>query len=223
MKQPQIDTVAAPTVYVVDDDPTVRYSLPILLEAANLKTECFASAEAFLKVCDSMRDGCLLLDVVMEGMSGPELQLELAKRQVSLPIIFLTGYDSLPTGVRAMKQGAVDFLTKPIDAELLLEAVQAALELNRQQRDAETRRIQFEKVLLDLTGREWDVLLLALSGMPNKSISRQLQISLRTVEGHRSRILLKTGVDSLLELAQQATNAGVTLAKPKTSRNSPAA
>lgn len=197
------------TVFIVDDDPGIRYSLPILFETAQLPTECFSSAEDFLQTCDPTRHGCLLLDVRMAGMTGPELQEELARRGIRLPIIFLTGYADLPTGVAAMKRGAVDFLTKPVNGALLLQQVQAALNLDSRQRQTEAERQRFVKRLQKLTAREREILVLALSGMVNKEISTRLKISLRTIEGHRSRIYLKTGAASLLELAQQATSAGV--------------
>ncbi len=202
----------APTVFLVDDDPAIRYSIPVLLATANLPTECFASGEEFLSAFDSNRHGCLLLDIRMPGISGTELQQELARRQSHLPIIFMTAYADLATGVEAMKQGAADFLAKPINGAKLLAVVQDALDRNRLDRRAETVRLQFESRLLKLTSREREVLLLALSGMANKEIAQRLNTSLRTIEGHRARIYLKTDVASLLELAQKASAVGVTLA-----------
>ena len=203
----------SPTVFIVDDDSGIRYSLRTLLETADLRVECFASAEDFLPTCSADQCGCLLLDVRMPGMSGPELQKELARRGIGMPIFFLTGYADLGTGVEAMKHGATDFLTKPINGALLLQRVRNALELDRLHRQAETARQRFLARLLKLTDREREVLVLALSGMVNKNISAHLRISLRTIEGHRSRIFLKTGSSSLLELAQQASQAGITLSE----------
>jgi FixJ family two-component response regulator len=200
-----------PTVFIVDDDAGMRYSLPILFETAHLRTECFASAEEFLQACDARREGCLLLDVRMTGMNGLALQEELARRDIRLPIIFLTAYADLATGVAAMKRGAADFLTKPVNGALLVRQVRAAIEQDHRQRRVADAREQFEKRLLKLTLREREVLVLALAGKVNKEISSQLGISLRTIEGHRSRIYLKTGVTSMLELAQQAADAGVAL------------
>ncbi|MDD5174953.1 MAG: response regulator [Sterolibacterium sp.] len=205
--------MTVPTVFIVDDDPGMRSSLSILMETTRLKADCFASAEEFLSVCGPHQEGCLLLDVRMPGMSGPDLQEELARRNVRLPIIFLTAYADLPTGVEAMKQGAVDFLTKPINGELLLQRVQVAFEIDRLQRESEVARHLFESRLLKLTNREREVLTLALTGMGNKEISTHLKVSLRTIEGHRSRIYLKIGVSSLIELSQQAVDAGVNLAQ----------
>lgn len=200
-----------PTVFIVDDDPGIRHSLAILMETAQLKADCFASAEEFLNVCGPHQEGCLLLDVRMPGMSGPDLQEELARRNVRLPIIFLTAYADLPTGVAAMKQGAVDFMTKPINGELLLQRIRVALEVDRLQRESEQARQLFESRLLKLTDREKEVLSLALTGMSNKDISARLKVSMRTIEGHRSRMYLKLGVSSLIELSQQAADAGVNL------------
>jgi FixJ family two-component response regulator len=202
----------APTVFIVDDDAGMRYSLPILFETAHLRTECFASAEDFLQVCDSKREGCLLLDVRMTGMNGLALQEELVRRDIRLPIIFLTAYADLATGVAAMKRGAADFLTKPVNGALLVQQVRTAIEQDRQQRREASAREDFEKRLLKLTRREREILVLALSGRVNKDISTHLGISLRTIEGHRSRIYMKTGATSMLELAQQAADAGVALA-----------
>jgi FixJ family two-component response regulator len=199
------------TVFIVDDDPGVRYSLSLLLETANLRSACFASSEEFLAACGSQPAGCLLLDVSMPGMTGPQLQEELRKRKIDLPIIFLTGYADMSTVVGAMRQGAVDFLAKPVNGSLLLELVQGTLERHRQQRTVNAARHQFLGRLQKLTAREQEILSYAISGKSNKETSADLQISLRTIEGHRARIYLKLGIKSLLELAQQAALADVSL------------
>ncbi len=204
--------MTAPTVFVVDDDPGIRYGIALLLEAAQLRPECFGSAEDFLVACGPRPAGCLLLDVSMPGMSGPQLQLELLRRGMDLPIIFLTGFADMPTVVGAMRQGAVDFLAKPVNGALLLERVQSALALHRLQCEAQHQRSLFLGRLHKLTAREREILASALSGRTNKEISTGLRISTRTIEGHRARIYLKMGIGSLLELAQQAALAGVSLA-----------
>jgi FixJ family two-component response regulator len=206
------DPVTTPTVFIVDDDPVIRSSIAVLLGTAKLASACYASGEDFLSACTDDMDGCLLLDVHMQGMSGTELQERLLQHKIYLPIIFLTGHADLPTGVLAMKQGAVDFLTKPVKGAQLLECVQVAMERGQAQRRAKAARQLFGTNMGRLTQREREILVLALSGIGNKAISAQLGISARTIEGHRSRILLKTGANSLLELAQQAANAGVNLA-----------
>jgi len=199
------------TVFIVDDDPGIRSSLALLLETANLKSARFASADEFLADCGPNPNGCLILDVRMPGMSGLQLQDELALRHIQLPIIFLTGFADLQMTVGAMRKGAVDFMAKPIDGALLLERVFSSLGANRLQREAGTARSLFEVHLSRLTPREREVLVLALSGMPNKAISNELGISVRTIEGHRGQIFLKLGIDSLIGLAQQAASAGIPL------------
>jgi FixJ family two-component response regulator len=201
-----------PTVFVVDDDPAIRSAISLLLETAQLPSTCYASAEDFLTACGPHPAGCLLLDVGMPGMGGPQLQGELRRRRMDLPIIFLTGFADMPTVVGAMRQGAIDFLTKPVNGALLLERVQTALELHRVQCEAEDRRHQFVSRLLRLTAREREILAHALTGKSSRDISAELGISLRTIEGHRARIYMKAGTSSLLELVQQATLAGVSLA-----------
>ena len=199
------------TVFIVDDDPGIRYSIALLLETASLPSECFASADDFLTACGPNPAGCLLLDVSMPGMTGTQLQTELDRRKIALPIIFLTGFADVSVAVGAMRLGAFDFLSKPVNGALLLKRVQAALEINHNQRQAHADRLSFEARLARLTLREREVLRLVLAGNGNKEISNQLQISLRTIEGHRARIYLKAGVNSILELAQLASRAGVSL------------
>jgi FixJ family two-component response regulator len=197
------------TVFIVDDDDAVRDSLSLLCETAGLKVECHDSAEAFLSAYRPEQAGCLVLDVRMGGMSGPELHAELNRRGSRMPIIFLTAHGDIPMTVRAMKAGAVDFLTKPVDGAALIDRVQAALQhscdlLSHQ----ETLAVQRQR-LAQLTPREREVMLLALAGHPNKTIAKKLDISHRTVEIHRSRILQKTGTTGMLELAQLAADCGL--------------
>ena len=203
--------MSSATVYVVDDDPGIRSSLALLLETEKLKSACFASAYEFLAATGPNPEGCLILDVRMPGMSGLQLQDELALRHIHLPIIFLTGYADVPMTVGAMRKGAIDFIAKPISGQLLLERVRSALISNRLQREASSARSLFEVHLSRLTPREHEVLVLALSGKPNKTISTELGISVRPIEGHRAQIFLKLGIDSLIELAQKAASAGMPL------------
>ena len=195
-----------PIVYIVDDDAAVRDSFSLLCETAGLKVECHASAESFLSAYRPDHAGCLVLDVRMGPMSGPELHAELARRGSQLPVIYLTAHGDIPMTVRAMKAGAADFLTKPVEGALLLDRVQAALihscELLHRQENLAAQR---QRLTL-LTPREREVMMLALAGHPNKVIANRLGISNRTVEGHRSRILQKTGTTSMLELAQLAAD-----------------
>jgi len=201
------------TVFIVDDDPGIRSSLTLLMDTDNLKSACFASADEFLAGCGPDPEGCLILDVRMPGMSGLQLQDELTLRHIHLPIIFLTGFADLPITVGAMRKGAIDFLAKPINGAVLLERVQSALEIHRLQHRTSVARLQLEARLSKLTPREREVLGLALSGMPNKTISKEMSISVRTIEGHRAQIFLKLSVDSLIELAQQAASANMPLAE----------
>ena len=203
--------MSSASVFIVDDDLCVRHSLSQLLQTEHLKTACFASADDFLAACGPSPDGCLILDVDMPGMSGLQLQDELALRHIHLPIIFLTGFADIPMAVRAMRKGAVDFMAKPVNGKSLLERVHSALETNRLQKQAGAARSLFEGRLLKLTRRERQVLMLALSSMPNKTIAKELNISVRTIEGHRAQIFLKLDINSLIELAQQATIVGMPL------------
>jgi len=202
-------TSTAPTLFVVDDDPAVRDSLSLLLETAGFAVECHESAESFLAAYREDRQGCLILDVRMQPMSGPELQAELVRRGSRLPIIFLTAHGDIPMTVRAIKAGAKDFLTKPIDGKELLDRVQAVLQAEQERRHHQKQREKDCKRLEELTQREQEIMMLALAGRANKAIARQLGISYRTVEIHRSHILQKTGTANMLELAQLASACGV--------------
>lgn len=192
----------ASIVYVVDDDDAVRDSLSLLCRTAGLAVECHDSAESFLSAYQWQQPGCLILDVRMGGMSGTELHAELSRRAIELPVIYLTAYGDIPMTVRAIKAGAMDFLTKPVDGTVLLDRVQAALEDSVERLRRHHLRLEQCRSLSALTPREREVMMLALAGLPNKSIARQLSISHRTVEIHRSRLLQKSGTTSMLELAQ---------------------
>ena len=189
------------TVFIVDDDAAVRGGLSMQLEAAGFPVKAFASAEDFITAICPAVIGCLVLDVRMPGMTGPDLQLELARRNINLPIIFLSGYGDIPLAVKSIQSGAVDFLTKPVSGLVLIERIQMSLRLSAEQweKDAENKILQ-EK-MATLTEREQEVLALALAGYSNKEIATRLGISFRTVEHHRSRILLRTGTDNLFKLA----------------------
>jgi FixJ family two-component response regulator len=192
------------TVFIVDDDEAMRDALLMLMRAAGLKAETFASARDFLRHDHARRSGCLLLDIRMPDMSGLELQAELHKRRSRLPIVFLTGHADVPMTVRAMKAGAVDFIQKPLDEHRLVVAVMNALRV-----DAERNSLvaapndlpeDSARRLATLSDREREVLQQVLRGRQNREIALALSISVKTVEFHRANIREKLGVGSLQEL-----------------------
>lgn len=198
--------MTGPTIFIVDDDKAVRDSLSLLIDSAGLEVCTFASAEEFLDAYRPAATGCLILDVRLGGMSGPELHAELARRGSDLPIIYLTAHGDIPMTVRAMKGGAEDFLTKPVAGEELLDRVDKALARDRECRKQRVELVARRQCIAQLTPREREILLLALAGQNNKAIARQLNISHRTVEIHRSHILAKTGKTNMLELAEFAAD-----------------
>lgn len=191
-----------PTVFLVDDDDAVRDSLTLLFETAGLAAEAYPSAETFLDAYRSERPGCLVLDVSMPGMSGTDLQTALNRREIRLPIIFLTAHGDIPMTVRAIKAGAADFLTKPVQAKPLLERVQAAIVQDLQQRERMRAEPGTGATLATLTPRELEVAKLLVEGCTNKAIARHLGISHRTVENHRARVMEKTHSANLIQLAR---------------------
>jgi FixJ family two-component response regulator len=191
-----------PCVYIVDDDYAVRDALGLVMETAGLAYQTFESAEDFLQNYCPGQPGCLLLDVNLPGLNGPELQAELTGRNIHLPIIFLTAYGDIPMSVRAIKAGAVDFLTKPVPSILLIERIQTVLQHEALLYEQHMAEHALCNRLNSLTARELEILPLVLAGHSNKEIARHICISYRTVEIHRSRILKKTGVTNLLELAR---------------------
>lgn len=206
------------TVYVVEDDAAVRDALAQLLEGKRFRVKLFDSAERFLEACEPGQAGCLVLDLRLPGMSGIELQGALAARGIDLPIIFLTGHGDVPSSVRALRAGAVDFLQKPADSRTLLARVGEALARDATRRSERASRDAARKALQELTARERDVLPLILAGLSSKDIARRLAISHRTVEIHRARIMRKTGSATLVELAAIARAAGVFEAAPAARR-----
>lgn len=193
--------ISAVTVFIVDDDAAVRAGLSMQLEAAGYRTEAFATAEDFLAVLRPAMVGCLVLDVRMPGIMGPDLQAELARRHINLPIIFLSGHGDIPLAVKCIQAGAMDFLTKPVAGPVLIERIQAAIRISTEQHRKETENKMLREKLATLTEREREILALVLKGYSNKEIATHLGISFRTVEHHRSRILLRTGCDNLFKLA----------------------
>lgn len=192
-----------PIVYLVDDDAAVRESLLLLMETAGLACRDYGDALALLREIPEDAAGCLVSDLKMPGMSGLELQAELARRRIRLPMLFLTGHGDVPASVAAMRAGAEDFLLKPVNGQALLDKVIALLEQDAARREEDHRRRQLRTSMEKLSRRERQILALALAGTPNKELARQLALSHRTVESHRSRIFLKLGADNLLEVMQR--------------------
>jgi len=190
-------------VYVVDDDEAMVESLSWIIQSVGLKAKAFTRAQEFLDQFDPMQHGCLLLDVRMPGMSGPELQSKLNDLGTTiLPIIFISGHGDVPLAVRVMKAGAVDFLTKPFNDQVLLESINKALRVDKTNREKEQENAQAEAKFALLSPREAQVLQGIVAGKQNKVISAELNISLKTVEAHRASVMKKMGVKSVPELVK---------------------
>lgn len=188
--------------YLVDDDEAIRDSLTWLLESRGVACASYPSAEDFLATWDSSLAGCIVLDIRMDGMSGPELFELLCERGCKLPVIFLTGHGDVPMAVSALKKGAFDFVEKPCNDNELVNRVIEALKLDANQRVAASDSDSVNSLIARLTTRERQVMELVLSGKLNKLIADELQISMRTVEVHRANLLEKMGVRTAVELAQ---------------------
>ena len=197
------------TVYVVDDDPSVRAGLSRLLQSMGLTVKTFASAREFLEQAVSEEPGCLIVDLRMPAMSGLELQEQLMTRNLNLPVIFLTGYGTVPASVRAMKRGAVDFLEKPVDDQVLLDAIYQALEKDRGNRHKQAEAKAIQDRLTSLTPREYEVLTLIITGMINKQAASELGTTEKTIKVHRARIMEKMHCESLAQLVRIAEKVGV--------------
>jgi FixJ family two-component response regulator len=198
-----------PAVYVVDDDPSVRVAMERLLKSVGLTVTTFASAREFLDQATPEWSGCLIVDLRMPGMGGLDLQDQLSARKVSLPVIFLTGYGTVPASVRAMKAGAVDFLEKPVDDQTLLDAVHTALERDRGARRNQAEMQGLRQRLAILTPREYEVLTFIISGRLNKQAAAELGTTEKTIKVHRARIMEKLQCASLAELVRLAAKAGI--------------
>jgi len=189
-----------PRVFVVDDDPSVRCSLKLLISTIGLRIETFDSAETFLRRTPPDMVSCLVLDVRLHGLSGLDFQRELAARRIGIPIIFITGHGDIPMSVCAMKAGAVEFLTKPFRDQDLLDAIRIALERDRTRRGHEEEVRRLEERFESLTPREQEVISMVFSGMLNKQIAGQLGTAENTVKVHRSRAMEKMQAQSLAEM-----------------------
>jgi RNA polymerase sigma factor (sigma-70 family) len=202
-------TEAAPVVFVVDDDPSVRRAIKRLIGSVGLQVELFGSAQEFLQGPHSDAPSCLVLDIRLPGISGLDFQRHLAHANIHTPIIFITAHGDIPMTVRAMKAGAVEFLTKPFRDQDLLDAVHVALERDRTRRQQEAELATLRKRLETLTPREREVLPLVVSGFLNKQIAAEIGTSETTVKVHRSQLMRKMGANSLAELVRLAERIGI--------------
>jgi FixJ family two-component response regulator len=205
-------SAATPVVFVVDDDVSVRESLELLIETAGWRAETFASAQEFLGRPRLLVPSCLILDVALPDFSGLDLQKRIAVQRSDMPIIFITGYGDVPTSVQAMKAGAIEFLTKPFDDDVLLTAVGQALERSRGALEHAAKMEALRESHASLTPREREVMLLVVSGLLNKQVGGELGISEITVKAHRGQVMRKMKADSLPALVRMVATLGLATA-----------
>ena len=198
-----------PTVFIVDDDPSARRALTRLIRVAGLQAEPFASAHDFLEAGSHNKPGCIVLDVQMPEMTGPQLQDQLAELECGLSIIFLSAHGDVPTTAATMKKGAVDFLTKPVDRTDLLGAIERALVADVERREQQAAKASFAERIAVLTPREHEVMTYVLTGMLNKQIAAGLGISEETIKIHRGRVMQKLNIVSVAELVRLCERAGI--------------
>jgi two-component system response regulator FixJ len=196
-------------VHVIDDDEAVRHSLAFLLRTSGIAARTYESASAFLVALPTIETGCVITDVRMPGISGIELLRHLGEMKIKLPVIVITGHGDVPLAVEAMKNGAIDFLEKPYEDELLLGSVRSALDRSQQDAARDARRAEVGARLATLTNREREVLEGLVAGKPNKTIAFELAISPRTVEIYRANVMTKMAAASLSELVRMALVSGV--------------
>lgn len=196
-------------VYLVDDDFSIRDSLSLLIESTGQAVRCFESADEFLNNFDPDQAGCLILDVRMPSMTGLELQEELARRDFAIPIIFISGHADVPDSSKAFRAGAVDYMEKPFDSDTLLKRMQEAIQKDQDTRVYHAEQRKLKKRLSKLTPREHEVLVLVVRGLSNKEAAKQLNVSNRTVDVHRAKIMEKMEAEDLAELTVMAMHCGL--------------
>lgn len=199
----------SPVIFIIDDNPAIRDSLQWLLESVGLRAIAFPRGQDFLDTYKPGQYGCLLLDVRMPGMSGLHLLEKLRQADIDLPVIIITGYGDVPAAVAAMKGGAVDFIEKPFNEQLLLDSVQNALAQDQAQRQSRLRRQEVIQRFASLTPREEEVMKWVVEGLPNKDIAENLAVSRKTVEVHRAKVMAKMQAESLSDLIQMAIVVGI--------------
>ncbi len=197
------------TVFVIDDDASIRESLKSLIRSVGLHAELFGSVQEFLEHKPADVPSCLVLDVRLPGISGLNFQNQLAQSNIPIPLIFITGHGDIPMSVRAMKAGAVEFLTKPFRDQDLLDAIEVALQKDRLRRQQEAEKSDLKLKYESLTPREREVFPLVISGRLNKQIAAELETSETTVKVHRSQLMKKMGADSLADLVRMAEKLGI--------------
>ncbi len=204
-----VEKTPSTLVYLVDDDFSVRDSLTILIESTGQAVRGFESADEFLNKFDPEQAGCLVLDVRMPNMTGLELQEELVRRDYPIPIIFISGHADVPDSSKAFRAGAIDYLEKPFDTDVLLRRLQEAIQKDLDTRVYKAEKRKLKKRLATLTPRELEVMTLVVKGLSNKEAARQLNVSNRTIDVHRAKIMEKMEAEDLAELTVMAMHCGV--------------
>jgi FixJ family two-component response regulator len=207
-------TEAQPVVFVIDDDENVRETIADLLRSVGLGAQTFGSAQEFLQAKRSDAPGCIVLDVRLPGASGLELQRTLTDSNIALPIIFISGHGTIPMSVRAIKSGAREFLTKPLNEQEFLDAIQACIERDKVRRQQSNLLAELRERFNSLTPREREVLPFVITGRPNKQIAGQLELSEMTVKVHRGQIMRKMRARSLVDLVRMADQLGIRAGNP---------